>query len=169
MDDTTDRHSTMGYMFFYQGCPVSWASKKQHTIALSTTEAEYLGGTEATKECIRIVAFLEAIGETIGIVKLLGDKQGANALALNPEFHVQTKHIHGRQRFISEMIEQKKIIVEYIPTKNMIADIVTKALPREPYIILMGLMGLILGVSTTTTCRKCVEIFRSRNDLHRPI
>lgn len=50
MDDSRDRYSMMGYIFFYSQCAISWASKKQHTIALSTTEAEYLAGTEATKE-----------------------------------------------------------------------------------------------------------------------
>ena len=73
MDDTTDRHSNMGYMFFYHGCAVSWASKKQQTIALSTTEAEYLAGTEATKESVWIAAFLDGLGETLGPIKLVGD------------------------------------------------------------------------------------------------
>ena len=54
MDDKKDRHSTMGYAFFCAGSPVSWSSKKQQTIALSTTEAEYLAGTEASKEVIWI-------------------------------------------------------------------------------------------------------------------
>jgi len=45
MDDTQDRYSTMAYIFFYDGCAISWASKKQQTVALSTTEAEYLAGT----------------------------------------------------------------------------------------------------------------------------
>ena len=168
MDDTTDRHSTMGNIFFYHGCAVSWASKKQQTIALSTTEAEYLAGTEATKESVWIAAFLDGLGVTIGPVKLVGDNQGANALALNPEYHARTKHIHGRQRFISEMIEQKKITVAYIPTKDMIADILTKALPRESYERFMQLIGLQLDASTAA-CKKCGEIFRSRNDLHRHI
>ena len=52
MDNTNDRHSTMGYMFFVGGSPVSWMSKKQRVVALSTTEAEYLAGTEATKEAV---------------------------------------------------------------------------------------------------------------------
>ena len=169
MDDTTDRHSTMGYMFFYHGCAVSWASKKQQTIALSTTEAEYLAGTKATKESVWIAAFLGALGVEIGPVKLVGDNQGANALALNPEYHARTKHIHGRQRFISEIIEQKKRTVSYIPTRDMIADILTKALPRESYGHFMQLIGLQLDVSADTTCLRCGETFRSRNDLYRHI
>ena len=169
MNDTTDRHSTMGYMFFYRGCAVSWASRTQQTIALSTTDAEYLAGTEATKESVWIAAFLKGLGETLGPVRLVGDNQGANALALNPKDHARTKHIHGRQCFISEMIEQHKITMEYIPTRDMVSDILTKALPRESYGRFMQLIGLQLDVSTDATCRKCGEVFRSRNDLHRHI
>ena len=74
MDDSKDRHSTMGYIFFYCHSAISWAWKKQHTVPLSTTEAEYLAGTEATKESIWITAFLEDIGEKVlGPVKLLVD------------------------------------------------------------------------------------------------
>ena len=62
MDNTRDRHSTMGYMFFVAGSSVSWISKKQTVVALSTTEAEYLAGTEPTKEVVWIQAFLQAIG-----------------------------------------------------------------------------------------------------------
>ena len=108
MDDTQDRHSTMGYIFFFDGCAVSWASKKQQTVALSTTEAEYLAGTEATKEAMWIAAFLEDIGQEVNRpMQLRGDNQGANALAANPEYHGRTKHIHGRQRFITEMVERQ--------------------------------------------------------------
>ena len=62
MDNSVDRHSTMGYAFYYAGSLVSWSSRKQRTLALSTTEAEYLAGTEATKEAIWIQQFLLAIG-----------------------------------------------------------------------------------------------------------
>ena len=98
MDNATDRHSTMGYIFFYSGSCVSWASKKQQTIALSTTEAEYLAGTEATKESMWIVAFLADISTPVTTpTRLYRDNHGANALALNPTYHARTKHIHGRQ------------------------------------------------------------------------
>ena len=71
-------------MFFVAGSPVSWMSKKQRVVALSTTEAEYLAGTEATKEAVWIRSFLQTIGvprEKILPIQLLGDNQGANALA----------------------------------------------------------------------------------------
>jgi len=84
MDDKKDRHSTMGYAFFCAGSLVSWSSKKQQTIMLSTTEAEYLAGTEASKEAIWIQQFLQAIriqSANVYSAKLYSDNQGANVLA----------------------------------------------------------------------------------------
>ena len=173
MDNTADSHSTMGYLFLLYGSTISWASKKQQTIALSTTEAEYLAGTEATKECMWIIAFLGSLGIKLdGPVKLLGDNQGANALAKNPTYHARTKHIGGRQRFLSEMVEQRIIEVSYIPTADMAADTLTKALPRDSYDSFMSLMGLHSFPSrgeVALMCSECLESFRSRNTLHRHI
>lgn len=143
MDNTFDRHSTIGYMFFYKSSLISWASKKQHTIALSTTEAEYLAGTEATKEAIWITSFLKGVGDPVNTTtQLLGDNQGANALAANPEYHARTKHIHGRQRFLSEIVEKAIIKVKYVPTRDMLADILTKPQPQEAYERFVNLIGL---------------------------
>jgi len=107
MDDKRDRYSTMGYAFFCAGSLVSWSSKKQQTIALSTTG---LAGTEATKEAIWLQQFLKSIGmqkEHLYPARLYGDNQGANTLAHNPEYHSKTKHTHGRQCCITEMVSNK--------------------------------------------------------------
>ena len=184
MDNSVDRHSTMGYAFYYAGSLVSWSSRKQRTLALSTTEAKYLAGTEATKEAIWIQQFLLAIGakkDELYPAALYGDNQGANALAKNPEYHSCTKHIHGRQRFITEMVEQKIITVAYIPTCDMVADTLTKPLPRDSYWRTMRLLGLqseycetagVMSLSNTVPsqnnpfiCIVCGVCFKSRNKL----
>ena len=172
MDDTNDRHSTMGYMFFVAGSPVSWMSKKQRVVALSTTEAEYLAGTEATKEAVWIQTFLQAIVipcERITLMHLYGDNQSANALAKNPEYHVRTKHIHGKQRYITEMVEQVVINVTYIPTTSMIADTLTKPLPRVRYEAHMRLMGVwcITDKPEDKRCWTCAILCESKNELYR--
>ena len=171
MDNTYDRHSSMGYMFFVAGSPVSWMSKKQRVVTLSTTEAEYIAGTEAAKEAVWIQAFLQAIDvpkDHILPVHLYGDNQSANALARNPEYHVRTKHIHGKQRYITEMVEQGIINVTYIPTARMIADTLTKALPRARYEDLMRLMGVwCIRDNSEQTCWTCATLYESRNGLHR--
>ena len=112
---------------------------------MSTTEAEYPAGTEATKETICIQQFLRALGVSqadLYPTTIYGDNQGANALAHNPEYYSRTKHIHGHQRFITEMVEQKVITMTYIPTSNMVADGLTKALPKPAYWKFMNLLGL---------------------------
>ena len=168
MDNSKDRHSTMGYIFSYSGSCVSWASKKQQTIALSMTEAECLAGTEATKESMWIIAFLADISTlSTTPIRLYGDNQGANALAMNLEYYARTKHIHGRQRFLSEMVDQKAIEVVYIPTHDMIADTLTKALPQESYERFMDLIGLQRLQPPNYECNNCTEAFRSPNDLAR--
>ena len=167
MDNTLDRHSSMGYIFFVADSLVSWTSKKQRVVALSTTEAEYLAGTEETKEAIWIQHFLTEIGiskDRIAPITLFGDNQSAIALARNPEYHARTKHIQGKQRFITEMVEQGVITVQYVPTANMIADTLTKALPRERYTSLMKLMGVD---PNQRTCTSCSIAFTSNNDLHK--
>ena len=161
----------MGYVFFVAQSPVSWMSKKQRVVALSMTEAEYLAGTEATKEAVWIQTFLQAIGiprEKILPIRLYGDNQSANALAKNPEYHVRTKHIHGKQRYITERVEQGVIDVKYIPTSAMIADTLTKPLPRARYKDLMKLMGIYWTRDRADkTCWTCAILFHSANDLHR--
>ena len=85
--------------------------------------AHRVAGTEATKEAMLISAFPEDIGQKIdGPIKLHGDNQGANSLAANPEYHGRTKHIHGRQRFISEIVEKRFIEVECIPMKEIVVS-----------------------------------------------
>ena len=171
MDNTQDRHSTIGYMFFISGSPVSWMSNKQRVVALSTTEAEYLAGTEATKEAVWIQTFLQAIGiprESILPIQLYGDNQSTNALAKNPEYHVRTKHIHGKQKYITEMVEQGVIGVTYIPTTCMIADTLTKALPRTKYEDHMRLMRVwCIKENKDKTCWTCAFMCESKNGLHR--
>ena len=169
MDNTFDRHSTMGYIFMLHGSSITWALKKQRTIAWSTTEAEYLAGTEATKESMWISAFLEGIGAPLsGPVHLLRDNQGANELAKNPEYHSRTKHIHGRQRFLSEMVEQQAIAVTYVPTSQMITDTLTKPLPKDQFEKLRAMMGLQdCDVGNALACFQCGETHGSRNELHR--
>jgi hypothetical protein len=86
--------------------------------------------TQATKESIWIQRLLEELGRT-GIKNdnfIYGDNQGSLALAKNPEYHVRTKHIDIQYHFIRECIENNKIVIQYIPTEDMLADGMTKAL-----------------------------------------
>lgn len=88
--------------------------------------------TEITKEDIQIASFLKGIETSLREqVRLLGDNKGANALPHNREYLWHTTHVHRHRKYNSEMVERKAIVVEYISIWEMVADILTKALPWE--------------------------------------
>lgn len=160
MDCTRSRKSTGAYIFSLHGSCVSWASKKQGRVALSSTEAEYIARTEAAKEVSWILSLLSDIGLTLtSIPYLLGDNQGALAMAKNNDFRPRTKHIHVRKRFITDMVTKGSVTVSYVPTKHMIADALTKALPREQHEVLTGLIGLEYGDHYKKVCHNCKVVF----------
>ena len=175
-DDISDRHSTCGYIFYFMGCPVSWRSKKQDILALSSTEAEYIAATEAAKEAQWISAFLRETGFPISHTILLGDNKGANSLTLNPMYHSRTKHIDVRYRYITELTEAGVIRIAYCRSKDMIADIFTKPLPHH---IFHNHRQMLLTNSTHIprkrggnsnppfSCNKCSNSFPSRNELFK--
>ena len=125
------------------GC-VSWKSKKQRTVALSSTEAEYMALSEATQEAIWLKAFLCELGEmsSDAAVKIFEDNQGSIALAKNPEHHKRTKHIDIRYHFVREKVEDGQVILEYISTLDMLADIMTKPIPATQFCVLRGKLGI---------------------------
>lgn len=173
--DKESRKSTSGFIFMLNGGPVSWCSKKQSTVALSSTEAEYIALTLAAKEAtwLRLLTELgllqpdqqhalikvsehntsvQAIQDDLVIARggdemtkegkgpaapivipLKGDNQGSIALAHNPVFHSRTKHIDIQQHYIRDEVASKRIELSYVPTGQMIADGLTKALTHVEF------------------------------------
>jgi len=130
------RKSIGGYAFVLNGAAVSWNSQKQSTIALSSTEAEYMALTQAVKESLWLQGILYDIGGRKHLPEVQNiyiDNQGAIALAKNPEFHARTKHIDIQYHFIREHAEYERIRLTYCPTDKMTADIFTKALPQPAF------------------------------------
>lgn len=124
-----DRRSYTGYAFILSGTTISWESRKQRTVALSSTEAEYMALTEAAKEAIYLQRFLKELGfDELTKVKVYCDNNGARKLAENPIFHHRTKHIDVRHHFIREVLEDGLLEVTYCATEDMAADILTKGL-----------------------------------------
>ena len=96
-----DRHAISGYVFMLNGGAVSWSSKRQDTISLSTTEAEYIALTHAAKEAIWFRNLLsELFGPIVEPILINSDNQSAIALAKDDRFHARTKHIDIRYHFI---------------------------------------------------------------------
>ena len=134
-----DRRSTSGYVFFVAGGPVSWQAKTQKSVALSTAEAEYMALSDASKEAVHLKALLVSIGiEDKTPVVIYEDNQAAQKIAENPVLHDRTKHIDIRYHFVRELVQGLQISVVYIETKQMIADLLTKAVTKVVHEQLVG-------------------------------
>ena len=142
--DVDTRRSTSGYAFMMNGGCISWRSKKQRTVALSSTEAEYMALTEAVQEAIWLKAFLCELGEMSlsDAVKIHEDNQGSIALAKNPECHKRTKHIDIRYHFVREKVEDGQVVLQYCPTKEMKADLMTKPISAVQFEGLRNKLGI---------------------------
>ena len=141
--DLDDRHSTSGYIFLMCNGAVNWLSKKQPNVTLSTAESEYVAVSTATQEAVWLRKLLRDFGESQDqATVVMEDNQGAICIAKNPVEHSRTKHIDVRYHYIREALNEKLIELNYCPTENMIADILTKPLPKGRFEILRGKMGL---------------------------
>ncbi|KAG2758651.1 hypothetical protein Pcac1_g29243 [Phytophthora cactorum] len=142
--DIESRRSTSGYAFMMNGGCISWRSKKQRTVALSSTEAEYMALSEATQEAAWLKVFLCELGEMANdeAVKIYEDNQGSIALAKNPEFHKRTKHIDIRYHFVREKVEDGQVVLQYVSTTDMLADIMTKPIPATQFGVLRNKLGI---------------------------
>ena len=141
--DLSTRKSTSGYLFKLCGGIVSWKTKKQPVIALSSTKAEYIALCSATQEAVWLRRLLESIGfAQQEPTTTYEDNQGAIALSKNTKNHAQTKHIDIRYHYIREAIEKNNIMLEYCPTEQQTADILTKGLAKERFQKLRSMKGI---------------------------
>jgi hypothetical protein len=125
-----DRKAISGYAFMIDGGAVSWCTKKQEIISLSTTEAEYVAATHAAKEAIWLRSLIgELYSDVQGPTTLYSDNQSAIALTKDHQYHACTKHIDICFHFIRWIIKQGKMKLVYCPTNDMLANTFTKALP----------------------------------------
>ncbi|KAL2253255.1 UNVERIFIED_CONTAM: Retrovirus-related Pol polyprotein from transposon TNT 1-94 [Sesamum indicum] len=140
--DYDRRRSTTGYVFTYGSTAVSWVSKLQKIVTLSTTEAEYVAVTEAAKELIWLQHFLGELGKPQADVVLHSDSQSAIHLAKNPAFHSRTKHIEIKYHFIRQFLEKKALQLEKIQGEKNPADMLTKAVVMEKLKLYTASTGL---------------------------
>ena len=128
--DVDDHCSISGYTFVTAGGIISWSSKKQPSIALLSTEAEYMATTATMKEATWLkVLFLEIKPSLMcTAVKLFIDNQLVMSLVKNATFHDQTKHIMIHHHYIREKVDKGEIILEYLLTVEQVTNILTKPL-----------------------------------------
>jgi len=145
-DHTEDRHSTSGYVFLLAKGAISWSSRKQKTIAQSTSEAEYMAMTDAANQAIWYRSFLVELGFSVDDpIPLHGDNKGAIDLALNPVTGHRSKHIDIKHHAIREHIDNSHICLICTPSADMVADGFTKSVSRvllQQYNVQMGMKGV---------------------------
>jgi hypothetical protein len=130
--DCDGSRSTEGHIFFVAGGPISWASKRQDTVALSTVEAEYTAFTRASQQAIWIGKSLSEVGlDQQLLTNIFTDNQGAIANTQNYKNHQRTKHVRIKYHFVKEIVEAGEISFTYIPSAENLADILTKPVARE--------------------------------------
>lgn len=138
-----DRHSTSGFVFKVFDCTVTWGTKKQNCIALSSTEAEYVALTDGVKEAKWLLQTLKDLGFLIeNPVTIFEDNMGCICIASNPVKHHRTKHIDVRYHYIRKEIKDKNINLQYICTQEQQADIFTKITPPTIFKRLKAKIGL---------------------------
>jgi hypothetical protein len=133
--DPRDRKSVLGFVFMVYGGAVMMYSKKMKAVARSTTEAEYVGMGEATKAALwgrRLLAELEG-AEVQAVPLLLGDNKGAVQLTRGVSNTSKIKHIDVAFHHVVDEVNQGRIGVYWVPGENMLADGMTKPLPRESF------------------------------------
>ena len=126
--NSTGRKSISGFLFMLSenGPVISWKSKKQQTVALSSCESEYISLSFAAQEAKFLQQLYFDISGKSSSVLLRGDNMGSLSLAKNPVNHQRSKHIDVRYHFIRSLVDSKLLNLEYVSSDNNAADIFTK-------------------------------------------
>jgi hypothetical protein len=138
-----DRKSTSGMAQFLGPCLVSWGTRKQNSISLSTTEAEYIAAASCCTQMLWLKQQLSDFGVNCGTLEIRCDNTSAINVSKNPVNHSRTKHIDVRHHFLRDHVEKKNIELTHCRTEDQVADIFTKALNKDQFVNLRILLGMI--------------------------
>lgn len=140
----SDRKSTTGFLFkVFERCTVAWNTRRQNTVAASSTEAEYIALFECVREAMWLKSLLTSISVSITKpIVIFEDNMGCIHIANNPVNHRKSKHIDIKCHFTREKIHNGDIIIRYIPTEKQQADIFTKAVPAPRLLEMRCEIGL---------------------------
>ncbi|KAK9669666.1 hypothetical protein RND81_13G146900 [Saponaria officinalis] len=130
-----DDKKMLGNIFSLGSGAVTWSSKKQETVALSSSEAEYTAATSAARQVFWLRKLLADLGcvQTEATAEIYCDNRAAIAMRKNPVFHARTKHIDVQHHFIHQLVSDGKLVLKFRGTNEQVAYIFTKALPQAKH------------------------------------
>jgi hypothetical protein len=137
-----DRKSTTGMVVKLAGAPVYWKSAKQKTIALSSTEAEYMAASDACRQIAWLRNLFQELGYELKSIPLIMDNQAAIYMASNPAQEARTKHMDVRYHYIRQCVKDDLVDLYYIKTDDQAADILTKNLMSNKHNTMLELCGV---------------------------
>ena len=141
--DTDDRKSTSGYTFMIGAGAVSWSSKKQPVVTLSTTEAEFIAAASCACQGVWLRRVLEKLGHTQSkCTTIYCDNSSAIKLSKNPVMHGRSKHIDVRFHFLRDLTKEGTIELVHCNTQEQIVAIMTKSLKLEVFLRLRDKLGM---------------------------
>jgi hypothetical protein len=141
--DLDDRKSTTGYVFMYGNGVVSWSSKKQAIVTLSTTEAEFVAAASCACQAVWLGRILEQLKQAqMNGTVIFCDNTSSIKLSKNPVMHGRCKHIDVRYHFLRDLTKDGAVEMKFCTSQEQIADIMTKALKLETFYKLRAKMGM---------------------------
>ena len=142
--DTADRKSTSGYFYKLGEVPESWSSKKQVSVALLSTEAEYMSAAYASQEAVWLRQLLTDLGMSLAqATTVYEDNQGYIKLANSEKLNARTEHIDVRHHYLRDLVDCNMINLVDCETDSMIEDALTKPIPRPKFEELRLLISLV--------------------------
>ena len=132
--DTVTRRSCTGFVFFLADAPISWQTRQQPSVALSTMESEFMAACAAAQESVWLIQLLKEFGCQFSVpVDIYEDNKACLDYSKNSTNHQRTKHISVRYHFIRDLIQDRTIQLLPIPSAENIADIFTKPLDKRVF------------------------------------
>lgn len=144
--DAKTRKSTTGNIFLFAGAAISWASRLQSCVTLSSMESEYVALSEASQEAVWLRKLLEDFGEPqLEPVEISEDNQSCIKFVESERVSRRSKHIETREAYVKELCDQRVLKLVYRPTEEMVADALTKPLGRIKLQKFSSMLGLVAG------------------------
>jgi len=142
-DSKTDRKSTSETCHFIGSALVPWHSKKQNSVSLSTVEAEYISAGSCCSQILWMKQQLSDNGIILDHIPIRCDNTSTINLCKNPVQHSRTKQLEIRHHFLRNHVQKGDCVLEFVDTKNQLADIFTKTLPQEAFFAIRRELGIL--------------------------